>query len=379
MLVTLSSLSRGSLYEISDRWESVDADLIVYPAAWGENITTISGIGLSDKYADKLRTEHAGIVRSVTPVFLWPMKLAGQDQMAAGIEPDDLPAFTGGKGIIEGTCFAPAGPWTTFIQGLHDRKTRGMTEERKKEFVVDPTEEDLSAGGWLDVVIDNRLAAAGGYKVGQTVLTANHHWKVVGIVPAGSMTRVFLPRASAQFLYGADMGKSTLMFVKLKPGVVAEEACRRISGPALQAVQLRQYRAMLEHRFGVMFLYVDMVNAVALVIAFLFIMVTLYTMVLQRTREIAILKASGASNAFIMRQVLVESMLLTAAGAAVGGVMSAGAAWAIQTFKPLLTVTITWHWVAVAGGAALAGAILSGLYPAWRATRIDVVEALTLE
>jgi putative ABC transport system permease protein len=124
---------------------------------------------------------------------------------------------------------------------------------------------------------------------------------------------------------------------------------------------------------------VDAVNVIALLIAFLFIMITLYTMVLQRTREIAILKSSGASNAFILRQVLAESMILTGAGLVVGVALSFVAAWVIQALKPLLTVTITWEWLLIALAAALGGAVISGLYPAWRATRVDMVEALTLE
>jgi len=136
---------------------------------------------------------------------------------------------------------------------------------------------------------------------------------------------------------------------------------------------------MLVSQFGMIFVYVDAVNALALLIAFLFIMVTLYTMVLQRTREIAILKASGASNAFIIRQVLAESLLLTAAGLMVGVVLSLLAAWGIETARPLLTVQISATWIGWALLAALAGACVSAIYPAWRATRVDMLSALTYE
>ena len=51
MLVTLTGLSRGSLYEIADRWESVDADLIVFPRGWGDSATAKSGVGLK-QHAD---------------------------------------------------------------------------------------------------------------------------------------------------------------------------------------------------------------------------------------------------------------------------------------------------------------------------------------
>jgi putative ABC transport system permease protein len=121
------------------------------------------------------------------------------------------------------------------------------------------------------------------------------------------------------------------------------------------------------------------VNILALAIGFLFIMVTLYTMVLQRTREIAILKASGASNAFIVRQVLIESLLLTGMGFVVGVGLSLLAAVGIERFAPYLTVQITPEWVLWALAAALAGALVSAVYPAYRASRVDMLSALTYE
>ena len=67
MLVTLSGLARGSLGEIADRWESVDADLIAYPN--GLDVTTISGPLLSDGVARKF-LEHKDLVADVVPVLL---------------------------------------------------------------------------------------------------------------------------------------------------------------------------------------------------------------------------------------------------------------------------------------------------------------------
>jgi putative ABC transport system permease protein len=144
-------------------------------------------------------------------------------------------------------------------------------------------------------------------------------------------------------------------------------------------VQLRQFRQMLEHQFGIMFVFVDAVNAVAVTIAFLFIMTTLYTVVLQRRRDIAILKSSGASNGFILRQVLAESLLLTALGTMTGVVLSLTAGALIETFRPLLTVQWSWRWIGIACLVAATGAILSGLYPAWRATRVDMIKVLAWE
>ncbi len=374
MLVTLSGLSRGSFNEVADRWESVDADLIVYPRGLGDGAITSSGAILSDRYAGMIRAEHAKIVQRVVPVFLYPVRLGGQDQLASGVDPADFDALTAGGRLAEGRLFDPHGKFAAWLENE-------LSKDSGKIF--DPSQEQLAKPGrsGLELVIDSRLARAGKYRLNDTVTVAGHKWKIVGIVPTGAMSRVFLPRRAAQFLFDdGNIARSTLLFVKLRDGVAPSDAAADIKATIRQeVVPLEHYRQMLMSKIGVMFTYVDIVNAIALVIAFLFIMTTLYMTVLQRTREIAILRSCGASNEFILRQVLQESAILAALGAAGGVGMSFAATWAIETFKPLLTVTITWEWIAIALGAAATGSILSGLYPAWRATRVDMAEALSLE
>ena len=360
MLVTLSGLAHGSLDEVADRWEAVDAELIVYPLGWGENITMISGIGLSDWYAGKIAADYGDIVERVTPVFLWPMKLGGQDQLAAGVDPDHFGSLVGGRQLEEGRLFDPEGKFAAWLEaklldGPDDEEGEEDGNDGEKDLapVVFDTQTEFADAdhAGLELVIDTRLASKAGLGVGDVVHVANHDWRIVGIVPAGAMSRVFLPRRAAQFLFGSgSITKSTLMFVKLKGGVDADAAARRIRRMGQEVVQVWQYRAMLARKFEVMFRYVHAVNAVALVIAFLFILNTLYIMVLQQTREIAILKSCGASGWFILRQVLAESMLLTGAGAVVGIVGSFAAGWAIEAFT-LYTVTITWRWIVIALGA----------------------------
>ncbi len=379
MLITLSGLSRGSLNEIADRWESVDADLVVFPRGWGENASDKSGSGLSDRYARKILEKHGDIVESIVPVFLWPIKLGGQDQMTAAVSPEQWQMLSGRRSLVEGRIYDPKNKFAKWIEG-----ELLVGENSDEDEILDEIDEsELSKDGrsGLEIVIDARLASAGNYKVGQKVFTANHTWEIVGIAPSGVMTRVFMPRRTAQFLFGSgDITKSTLMFVKLASGVSIGPAAAAIKKTTRQdVVPIERYRGMLIEKFGIMYLYVDTVNVVALVIAFLFIMITLYTMVLQRTRDIAILKSSGASNSFILRQVLAESMILTGAGTVAGIGLSFLSAWLIETAKPLLTVTISWHWILIAIIAAFVGAVISAFYPAWRATRVDMVEALTLE
>ena len=376
MLVTLSGLARGSLFEVADRWESVDADLIVLPRGWGNKSADRSGAALFDRYADVIAARHGAEVQRVVPVFLSQMELAGQPQMVAGVDPDQWHTLTGRRPLQQGRLFDPQGRFATWIEG------ELLTPAAEDEDDAEPLELDLAKADsdGLEIVIDTRLARAGGYRLGQKVFAANHHWTIVGIVPAGAMTRVFMLRRTAQYLFGDGLSRSTLMFVKLRGGLDVGPAGRAIGATIRQdVIPLADYRGNLMETFGVMFVYVDVVNGIALVIAFLFIMTTLHTMVLQQRREIAILKANGASNAFILRQVLGESFLMTAAGVAIGIGLSVLAAWLIETYWPLLTVTITWRWIAIAIAASAAGAVVSALYPAWRATRVDIVAALSFE
>ena len=381
MMITLTGLTRGSLFEVAERWESVEADLIVYPKL-KQDVSMLTGAGVADRYAELLPQEVPQVERA-TAVFLWRMKLAGQDQTVAGVTNDDLALLTGGAKAIAGRGrFEPTRSWRSFLHDLDVRQRAAWIARHGNDddYLLDPTGDDLAAGGWLELVIDDRLARAGKLSVGQQVAAAGHVWTIVGIVRAGGFSRVYMPRETAQYLFGSGAARSTVLFVKLDDGARIAEAQARVAELTGQHVApLDSYRSMLLSQFGVMFVYVDVVNLIALSVALLFIMVTLYTMVLQRTRDIAILKSSGASNAFIVRQVLAESLILTLSGAVLGAGLSLVAAWAIERARPLLTVTITGQWIAAGLGAAAVGAAVSALYPAWRAARVDMLAALSYE
>lgn len=375
MLITLSGLARGSLFEIADRWESVDADLILLPRGLRGDSATISGSRLPDGLAEIVRQKHDDIVDYIVPVFLWQMHMAGQEHMAAGVDPDQWHVLTGGR-KVRGRLYDPDNRFADWLA------ERILTAAHGGE-LLDLTAEQLGhpEHNGLELVIDSRLASAGRYTIGQTVHTAGYDWTIVGIVPTGGMTRIYMSRRTAQFLAGSgNISRSTLMFIKLDKGVAPGPAARAIGASTrADTTRLADHRDQLEAKFAMMFVYVDTVNLVAMGIAFLFIMVMLYAMVLERTRDIAILKANGASNWFLLRQVVGEGVIITATGTVAGIGMSFLAAWLIEVFHPLLTVQITGQWIAIAVGIAAVGAVLSAIYPAWRATRVDMVEALTLE
>jgi putative ABC transport system permease protein len=106
----------------------------------------------------------------------------------------------------------------------------------------------------------------------------------------------------------------------------------------------------------------------------------MYMAVLQRTREIGILKSLGGSKAFILRIIWAEALLLGLGGTALGILLSYGARWAIEALKPAsFQVEIVYLWWPIVAAITLAGATLGALYPGLSAASHDPIEALAYE
>jgi len=105
----------------------------------------------------------------------------------------------------------------------------------------------------------------------------------------------------------------------------------------------------------------------------------MYTAILERTREIGILKSMGASKTAIVTMVLRESVLMAVVGIAVGIGLTYGIhAWMGQSF-PTVFFEITQSWIIKACVIAFLGAIFGASYPAFMAARKDPIDALAYE
>jgi putative ABC transport system permease protein len=121
------------------------------------------------------------------------------------------------------------------------------------------------------------------------------------------------------------------------------------------------------------------VIGIAVTIGFLVIFQSMYTAVMERTREIGVLKSLGASKLYITSIVLSETGLLALTGIALG----VGATYLMRAVLhiklPTIEFAVTPQWVAAAAGIAFAGAMLGAFYPAMKAARKDPIEALSYE
>jgi putative ABC transport system permease protein len=117
----------------------------------------------------------------------------------------------------------------------------------------------------------------------------------------------------------------------------------------------------------------------AVVVSFLVVLLAMYTTIIERTREIGILRAIGASQPRVVRLVVEESAWICVAGVVVGIGLAVACRALLPFVFPTLSITLTREWTLIAAGLGLLGGMVGSIYPAIKAARLDPVQALNFE
>ncbi len=373
MLMLVSrGLASGSIAEVDQRMQSVDAELLVIPAQ--DNVIFTNGApfrGVHERFLEQQADEYGPLARAVIPVLFGQVRMGGQQQRLFGVDPTQMGVFLGARRVVAGQLFARAGAFAERVAGGGGPPTD-----------ADDVAYSAYLSDGLEIVIDERLQRVGEYDVGDEIRIMGQVFRITGVVEAGVAGRVFAPLQTLREIVVAGELNASMYFVKLRAGldpVVAAELYQEALGPDVRVELKNEYGRLLRASFASVNMYMNASSGVALATCFLFILLTMYTMVIQRTREIGILKSLGVGQFGLLRLAVLEALLISVGGVMVGIGMAFGVRGLIMVWAPLLTVELAAGQMLLAFIIGVVGGGLSAVYPGYRAARLDPALALSSE
>lgn len=335
MILTLVGVSLGMLEDMGRRSRGAGADILIRPP--GSSIIGLTSAPIPEKILDFVRALPHVAVATGTAVY--PI---GGVNSVTGVDLAEFSRMSGGFRYLKGGPFRAPG----------------------------------------DVIVDEYWARQNKLDVGSPMRFMNRSWRVCGIVEPGKLARIFVPLKILQEL-SANTGKLTMVYVKLDEpqNLNAAMAALKKALPDYQIYSIEEFVSQISvNNVPGLKTFISVVIGISILVGFLVVFLSMYTAVLERTREIGILKSLGATPGMIVGILVRETVLLALIGSAAGILLSFATRWAIMNYVPgSLNQVIVPQWWPIAAAVALAGSLLGALYPGWKAATQDAIEALSYE
>jgi len=332
MILTLAGVSRGMLNGMAERSRGTGADIMIQPP--DSSVIGFTGT-MSEKFVDLVRKQDH--VALATGTLMQPVHFL---DYVTGIHLDEFSAITGGLHYLEG------GPFR------------------------DPS----------DLLVDEIYARAHNLHAGDMV-DMGHKWRVCGVIEQGKLSRAFADLGSLQDLFSST-GKISVVWLKLDDpaNIPTVKAALEQKLEGYKIVPMDEVVSLFSVD-NVPYLkpFTRVVIALAAFFGFLMVSLSMYTAVLERTREIGILKALGASPGYIVGLLLRETVVLAVAGTVVGIAMTYGTREIMAVFVPNMPQAIVPDWYPVAAAIAVGGSLIGAVYPGLKAANQDAIEALAYD
>jgi putative ABC transport system permease protein len=230
-----------------------------------------------------------------------------------------------------------------------------------------------------EVLADDIIAQSKHLKVGDHITLLNHNFTVSGIVAHGKGARFFIALKTAQELAGVE-NRVSMFYVRSKGDTEATRAEILKLSPNNRVRSMAEYVTLMSSsNLPELKPFVRSMVGLGIVISFLVVLLNMHTMVMERTREVGILKALGFSRLDVVRMLLGETLVLTLLGAALGILLTFLTQAILKETSPGLMILISPRWIFQSIALALVGAAAGVAYPALRAASYDPVVALAYE
>ncbi len=230
-----------------------------------------------------------------------------------------------------------------------------------------------------EALADDLVAQSRKLKVGDKIALLNREFTICGIVEHGKGARFFIPLKAAQDSAGAEK-RVSIFYVRSTGDTEGTRAEIVKLLPNHRVRSVAEYLTLMNSsNLPELKPFVRSFVALGVAISFLVVLLTMHTMVLERTREIGILKALGSSRSDILLLMIGETLLMVVLGVALGLLSTYGVCAVLKHTAPTLAIKISRDWIIRAVALAAVAAVTGALYPAWRAARHDPVQALAYE
>jgi putative ABC transport system permease protein len=336
LILSLVGLSHGFIEDVQSRTRSIGADIIIRPP--GSTLFQLSG-SVSQTFVGFFEKQpHVALALGVVNQGIQGITLG-----ATGVDLAKFTKMSGGFHFLDGGPFQ--GPDEILIDEYYAR------------------EKHVGVGGRLELM--------------------GRSWRVAGIFEGGKLQRIVVPIEVLQGL--TERGKVTQIYLKLDNRANTEAVIQQLKSiptlPDFRIVSVEEFTSLFSvNTTPGLKEFVWVMISIGVVIGFAVVCLSMYMAVLQRTREIGILKSLGASKGFILRIILAEALIMGLGGTILGIVMSYGAYWLIRTIVPAsVQMVIAYDWWYKALLLTLIGTGLGSLYPGFTAAQSDPIEALAYE
>jgi putative ABC transport system permease protein len=364
LLVSLFvGLAHGMMHDAADRQSGVDAEVRFLP---GGNVSLAGNpLMLQARYADVILN---GVQPTSDDPDLEPKPpITGVTATSAVGEYVQASVAGIGFEMVDGLDYA------SFIETTHLSlaQGRGLGDGR-------------TPGTEYEAIVDHYYANSGKdvdglpVRVGSRITVLGHEFTIVGIYEPSVLARVKIPLHTMQQLLGGAEN-CTFVMVKCAPGMadgVIEQLKRYY--PGNHVISTSDIPALYSQGLAPVEIFLKVVIGLGLIISVLVILLAMYTTIIERTREIGILKSLGASKRFIVMTIEKEAALISAMGVLLGfaGAL-VGKLWLEANTR--LMVDLEARWLLIAALIGVLGGVVGAIYPAIRAANLDPVEAISYD
>lgn len=230
-----------------------------------------------------------------------------------------------------------------------------------------------------EIIMDERQIRDENLKIGDTYeLFGGKQYKITGVFspPSGARTKMSL--TAMQEVLQTD--KCTYILVKIKDGANATVVAAKIN-EALPGNKINLTSDLVidaQERIPGLNTFLRVLVVLGAFVSTIFVLLSMYTTITERRKEIGILKSLGASKSFIISSIEGEAFFIGVLGVLLGFIVAFAAAYIIGR-EFALTFEFSTGWILTAIAIAVGGSLFGALYPAWRASGIDPVEVMVNE